>query len=171
MGIFYRSSASRRSNRKRNSQKVFAWTLGIFVFLIFLSLGLKRYSNIFTHYVRQSSTLKFRTISRYSLVRSKFNCTLEEQGSRELKNCWAFLGTKAFFLENMIIIWGSLKEKNYQIFPVDYFRVLYSPPVLQTFFFFFQCCSKTCLEVMNQKVMGSWKQNGLESPSTNLFCA
>ena len=47
MGIVYRSSASRRSNRKRNSQKVFAWTLEVFDILILPSLALKRflYSN------------------------------------------------------------------------------------------------------------------------------
>ena len=47
MGIVYRSSASRRSNRKRNSQKVFAWTVEVFDILIFPSLALKRflYSN------------------------------------------------------------------------------------------------------------------------------
>ena len=47
MGIVYRSSPSRRSNRKRNSQQVFAWTLEVFDILIFPSLALKRflYSN------------------------------------------------------------------------------------------------------------------------------
>ena len=73
MGIVYRSSASRRSNRKRNSEKVFAWTLEIFVVLIFVSLGLKRYSKIFSNYVRQILDSQ---ISNYFEV---FPCTFEIQ--------------------------------------------------------------------------------------------